>query len=140
MINPAFLNEYQRSTTTSLPILWTDDDLSVLVLGRLLLERQGYNVITSSDSRETISICQTRALACVISDIMKPELNGLELLRIVRTNPGTEKLPFIFVTSRNDQEARDEAGALGVSEIVIKPFTARDILDSLERLGIGKNN
>ena len=139
MINPAFLNGYHRSTTTSLPILWTDDDPSVLILGRMLLERQGFEVITSPDSREAISICQTRPLACVISDIMKPEVNGLELLRILRSGPLTAELPFMFVTSRGWQEVREEAAELGVSEIIVKPFTAADIVGSLQRLGISKN-
>src|SRR5262249_12410440 len=125
--------------TTSLPILWTDDDPSVLELGRLMLKRQGFEVITSPDSHEAIAICQTRALACVISDIMKPEINGLELLRILRADPETAQLPFMFVTSRDRLEVRDEAAALGVTEIIRKPFTLQDILDSLQRLGINKD-
>lgn len=58
------------------------------------------------------------------------------MLRLLRADPATADLPFIFVTSVNHQEIRVEAMELGVTEIITKPFTLNEILASLERLGI----
>lgn len=69
-----------------------------------------------------------RMFDLIICDWMMPEMSGLELLRAVRSNSVLKSIPFLMVTAEHDRELVLQAIEEGVSDYVVKPFTA-DILE-----------
>src|SRR5258705_163237 len=99
--------ELEPSQSARLPpsaftLLVTDDDPDILLYLRLIFQRLGFHVIATASPYDAIAICQHQAISLVISDIMKPGLNGFELLKRLRSTGQTRHLPFIFVTALND--------------------------------------
>ena len=67
----------------------------------------------------------------IICDIMMPELDGHEVLRAVRANPATAKLPFIFLTAVTDPDSRENSIAQGANLYLTKPFSHTDLIDAI---------
>src|SRR5262245_21080721 len=86
--------------TAARPILHTDDEVSNLILVKLMLERLGYTVISAASSWDALTICQTQPLSLVISDISKPKMSGFDLLEQLRSDSATKSLTFAFLTTR----------------------------------------
>jgi two-component system chemotaxis response regulator CheY len=96
------------------------------------------NVIQSSSANEaleTIKSLKLRrgALHLILSDWEMPGMSGDEFLLAVRENPETAETPFIMVTARNDRDSIIMAAQAGVSEYIIKPFTAAALLQKINR-------
>ena len=74
------------------------------------------------------------AFGLIISDWNMPNCTGIELLKRVRGSPRTATLPFVLVTAEAEQHQIVEAVKAGVSNYVIKPFTADSIREKLEQV------
>ena len=85
--------------TQNHPILVSDDDAMILTLIKYMLERRNLSVVAALDPRDTIRICQAAPVSLVISDVMKPGMNGIEMLAHLRTDPVTASLPVMFLTT-----------------------------------------
>ena len=87
--------------------------------GQLALEQ----IISKAGTGEAFSL--------IISDINMPNMDGLHLIKELRSNPGLVNLPFIFVTARGQEKDIEEGLALGANSYITKPFTKEDLLNSL---------
>jgi CheY-like chemotaxis protein len=114
--------------TAARPILFCDDSPEVLKLLGLIMQRVGWTAITTTSSRETIERCRTGSISMVVSDIMKPDMNGYDLLRHLRADPLTHDIPFAFLSGRRMQDAIDHGIALGADDYMIKPFVPGDLV------------
>lgn len=93
----------------------------------LACEREGFEVLQAADGRELVELIRTQRaaghlphVALVISDIMMPDLTGLDALEALRKE-GVE-LPFLFVSALGDHETRARAMGLRALGIFVKPF------------------
>jgi DNA-binding response OmpR family regulator len=82
-----------------------------------------YNVIEAADGREGWQKVKQYMPALVVSDIMMPQLNGIELSRRVRNDPRTAKIPIILLTAMDNEEAQLEGYRSGINDYISKPFT-----------------
>jgi two-component system, OmpR family, copper resistance phosphate regulon response regulator CusR len=115
------------------PILVTDSDPQMAQLYQLILRRRGYkNIIEAPKTDQALLICQTQPISLVISDISKPVMDGMQFLEALRADPRTDNLPIIFVTTRTLD--RDQVLALGANDYLCKPFTADELLTSIQRV------
>jgi two-component system chemotaxis response regulator CheY len=109
-------------------------------LARDLLRQLGYSKFyTASDGLEALQIIyeeSTRGLPIelVISDWNMPNMTGFELLQEVRKNPATKTLPFLLLTSENEQSMVIDAIKSGVSSYLIKPLTKQILESKLEEV------
>lgn len=99
-----------------------------------MLRRSGLTVIAVIDSTETLQRCQTEKIALVISDIMKPGMDGLELLRHVRADPSTAHIPFIFLSASLTPERKQMALQAGANACLTKPCTSAVLNSEVERV------
>jgi CheY-like chemotaxis protein len=119
------------------PILHTDDDKEMLKLGRLILGRGGYPVVSTTSSFEVLRLCRTLPLSLVISDVMRPDMSGFELLKHIREEHAHHIL-FIFYSARRrdpvnlaEQELLER---LAPDDYLVKPCSAPEILDHVQRV------
>jgi DNA-binding response OmpR family regulator len=119
-------NKTQGPEENSATLLVVDDNKGVLEFLVLLLSKYGYKTIGVPSAMECIDIVRQRNVDLIISDIMMPEMNGLELCQeLQKLAPQT---PIILLTARDDMATRAAAMDLGVSEFVTKPVNNSDLL------------
>ncbi len=77
------------------------------------------------------ALAEKKPYTCIISDWNMPNMTGLELLKKVRSIPETKGVPFVLVTAENEQSQVVEAAMSGVSNYIVKPFSAADFTTKL---------
>jgi two-component system chemotaxis response regulator CheY len=113
-----------------LRILIADDHLPTRTLVKLILRECGFQDIRQAESgAEALHCVMSEPVDLIICDWNMPEGNGLQVLRMLRADPRFEKIPFLMLTAEAYRENVLAAMQAGVSDYVIKPFTA-DILFS----------
>ncbi|MBR1878237.1 MAG: response regulator [Paludibacteraceae bacterium] len=81
-----------------------------------------YHVKTAEDGEQAKDIIRTTQLDLIITDLMMPKTDGLELTRFVKTNPDIDHIPVILLTAKTAIESRLEAMQIGADDYVTKPF------------------
>ena len=106
-------------------VLIVDDYFNMLHILRSCLKQLGIiDVREATDGEAAYDLLNLRHFDLVISDWTMEHMTGIELLRAVRQNPDFSDLPFIIVTATNEQNQILEAKEAGVSDYIVKPFSA----------------
>jgi len=115
-------------------ILVIDDSMSVRVALERLLVQRGYETTAVSSSAEGLRRLDEGAFDLLISDLVMPDMDGIELVRFIRDNPALRSLPVILVSGLGDAEIEEKGRLAGVDDVVRKPFTAASLIPKVERL------
>jgi signal transduction histidine kinase len=108
-------------------VLLADDNPDMRAyVARLLAPH--YRVLLAADGQEALEIMAETLPDLVLSDVMMPHLDGLELLRALRADPRTRELPVVLLSARAGEEAKIEGLGGGADDYLIKPFAARELL------------
>lgn len=114
-------------------VLIVEDDPDILKLLETTLSFRGYRVLTTQNGREGLSAIQKEYPDLVIADIMMPQLDGFGLVHRLRIEPGTRKIPVIFITATYvAQEDKDFALRIGVTRFIQKPVDLERLLEVIE--------
>jgi len=108
-------------------VLIVDDNADMRDYLQRLLEKQ-YLVETAADGREALEKIEAHLPDLVVSDIMMPEMDGIQLLHHIKHEPATCSLPVILVSARAGEEAKIEGYDIGADDYLIKPFSAKELL------------
>ncbi len=112
-------------------ILVVDDNADMReYLTRLL--REHYDVTAAGDGAAALAAVEKRVPDLVLADVMMPRLDGLQLLKALRTDERTRNLPVILLSARAGEEAKVEGIESGADDYLVKPFTARELLARVE--------
>ncbi|HLX64319.1 MAG TPA: sigma 54-interacting transcriptional regulator [Planctomycetota bacterium] len=123
-------------------ILILDDEQAIQRLLKLVLESEGYEVVTTDDGRLALDILRTQPIDLIIQDLRMPKMDGLQFLRQLKDqNP---ELPSIVLTAYGTLETAVEAMRLGAYTHINKPFDTEEIRltvsRALERIELRKKN
>jgi len=99
---------------------------------RDILELDGYEVATVTNGYEALAVMEQKTPDLVISDIMMPQMDGLQLCEHVRQNARWAMLPFIFLTAKGHKGDIRQGMRLGADDYLAKPFEPEDLLDAVE--------
>jgi CheY-like chemotaxis protein len=106
-------------------VLIVDDNLANLKLVRILLAAEGYDVRTATDAQEAMDVIRGARPRLILMDIQLPGMDGLELTRRLRADPGTRDTLIVALTAyamRGDEQRAREAGCDGY---IPKPIDTR---------------
>ena len=106
-------------------ILAVDDELNILELVKLYLEREGFQVATAGTGQEALSRLGTFAPDLVILDLMLPDMNGFEICRHVRTK---SNVPVLMLTARKEDVDKIVGLEIGADDYLTKPFNPRELV------------
>ena len=123
---PAFGRQDERPL-----ILVADDNADMRDYVRSLLATR-YEVEAVGDGEAALAAIARRKPDLVLTDVMMPRLNGLELLAKLRADPETSTLPIILLSARAGEESRIEGMQSGADDYLIKPFSTRELLARVE--------
>lgn len=125
--------------TSGSTLLLVEDNEDLLKLMLQLLSRE-YQVFTAVNGREAISIIQKEDIHLIVSDVMMPVMDGIELCKQIKGNPDICHIPILLLTAKNKEEDRIEAYESGADSFLSKPFNLsllhariRNLLRSRER-------
>ncbi len=118
---------YESSHLPKKRIVLADDNADMLDYVRKLLASR-YEVITVSDGKKALETIQTHRPDLLISDIMMPVMNGIELLKTIRADSSLNALPVIFLSARAGEEEKISGLETGADDYLIKPFSANELL------------
>lgn len=118
---------------SSIRTLIVDDQLTMRSLVRTGLQQLGItDTRECADGEEALREIITKPVHLVISDYNMPKLDGLGLLRAIRSHPPTKTTAFIMLTGRADRELVQRAVQYGVNNYLVKPFTVQILKEKIE--------
>ena len=107
-------------------LLVVEDNIELLMLMNQLLGTK-YHVKTATNGKEAMDIIQKEELDIIISDVMMPVMDGLELTKKLKADPNYQHLPIILLTAKTQEEDRNAALQIGADSYVTKPFKLGDL-------------
>jgi len=109
-------------------VLVADDNADMREYLARLLRSAGYQVTTVTDGQAALGAVRGDAPDLVLSDVMMPRLDGLDLVAALRADPRTAAVPVILLSARAGQEASIEGLLAGADDYLVKPFSAAELL------------
>jgi two-component system, chemotaxis family, response regulator PixH len=102
------------------------------------LQEGGYTVSAAANGAEALKILEEIKPDVIITDLVMPDMSGLELCRIIRKNPLTKSIPMVACTSKNNDLDKLWGMKQGINIYITKPFEREDILSAI-RAAAGGN-
>lgn len=115
-------------------ILAVDDEPNIVRLIQVNLERQGYQVETATNGRQALDKIRANRPDLLVSDVMMPEMDGLELVKNIRIDPTLESLPIIMLTAKTQDADVMKGYQYGADMYLTKPFNPQELLQFVKRL------
>lgn len=127
----ATLEEINRD----IPILVVDDFSAMRRIIRNCLKQLGFeNVSEALDGNEALQKLKSEPFQLVIADWSLPEIQGIDLLKKLRSDPTYKGIPFLMITAETQKSGAIEATKAGASSCIVKPFTADTLRTKLESI------
>ncbi|MGV8078656.1 MAG: response regulator [Syntrophales bacterium] len=118
-----------------LKLLIVDDFATMRKVIRNILKQIGYeNIVEAEDGSIALRVLKSQKIDLIISDWNMPNMTGLELLKAVRADDDLKTTPFLMVTAEALQENVVAAVKAGVSNYIVKPFTAEAMNEKLQKI------
>jgi two-component system chemotaxis response regulator CheY len=123
----------REKTDMSKTIFLVDDSATILLSVSGILTKAGFAVEKAGNGEEALKKFNTGVKAdLLITDLNMPGMNGIDLIKQVRTLPAYKFMPILFLTTESQQSKKVEAKAAGASGWIVKPATADDLLNTIK--------
>jgi phosphate regulon transcriptional regulator PhoB len=109
-------------------ILIVDDEPDLVELLAYNLKKEGFQVSTAPDGGVALEKARKKSYDLIILDLMLPGIQGIELCRILRSDPKTERVPIIMLTAKGDEADRVRGLETGADDYMAKPFSPRELI------------
>ena len=113
-------------------ILVIDDNQDIRENTAEILDLSGYIVLTAENGKTGTEIAMREKPALIVCDIMMPELDGYGVLHLLRKNPETAHIPFIFLTAKAERTDYRKGMEMGADDYITKPFEDIELLQAVE--------
>lgn len=116
-------------------ILIVEDSATTRSLIRAVVEEVGdFNIIEAPTGFDALKCLPAQDFDLVLTDINMPDINGLELINFVKSNPRYNHIPLIIITTERSEEDKKRGMALGAVAYVTKPFKAPELQDTIRKI------
>jgi two-component system phosphate regulon response regulator PhoB len=115
-------------------ILVVDDEPDALELVSFNLKSAGYEVVTADNGSEALKKARQHVPDLILLDVMLPEVDGLEVCKLLRRDPATAPIPIIMLTAKAGEIDRVLGLELGAEDYVTKPFSPRELVLRVKNL------
>ncbi|MBW4661026.1 MAG: response regulator transcription factor [Drouetiella hepatica Uher 2000/2452] len=113
-------------------ILIVDDDITLRTALIRYLQNRGYSVVDAKSGTEALIAIEQNPPDLIVSDVMMPEMDGLEFCRRLRATRSGQLIPFIFLSSRSEVDARIQGHQMGADDYLVKPFEPKELVAKIE--------
>jgi DNA-binding response OmpR family regulator len=115
-------------------ILIVDDEEDILHFLELVLRERGYEVATASGGHEALTRAQLERPNLVLLDIMMPQMDGWEVLKLLRVDEETAHIPVAMLSARTEAKDRVQGLQEGAIDYICKPFSLQELLGKVEAI------
>jgi DNA-binding response OmpR family regulator len=115
-------------------VLIVDDEISILVPLKFLLEKNNYRVDLAQSGKDALDMITQSKPDLVLLDIMLPDLDGYEIYQMIRENSEWDDIKVIYLSAKNRDVDIAKGLNLGVDAYVTKPFSNAELLDKIQSL------
>lgn len=115
-------------------ILVVDDEPEAVELVEFNLRQSGFDVSTAADGAEALKKAKANLPALVVLDLMLPELDGMEVCKLLRRDASTSKIPILMLTAKAAEIDRVLGLELGADDYVTKPFSPRELVLRVKKI------
>ncbi|MGL4518294.1 MAG: hybrid sensor histidine kinase/response regulator [Phocaeicola sp.] len=109
-------------------ILVVDDVMANVLLVKILLTKQNFNVVTASDGNEALAVAASVKPDLILLDVMMPGLTGYEVAEQLKSNPELDYIPIIFLTALNATSDVVKGFQVGGNDFISKPFNKEELV------------
>ncbi len=116
-------------------VLIVEDSATTRAMIKAVIEEMGedFATVEANTGFEALKILPQEPFDLIITDINMPDVNGLELINFVKSNPNYRHIPMIIVTTERSSEDKERGLALGASAYVTKPFQAEQLQEAISK-------
>jgi two-component system phosphate regulon response regulator PhoB len=115
-------------------ILVVDDEPEAVELAEFNLRQAGFDVVTAADGAEALKRARALLPNLIVLDLMLPEVDGLEVCKMLRRDPLTAAVPIVMVTARAAEIDRILGLELGADDYITKPFSPRELILRIKKI------
>lgn len=113
-------------------ILVIDDNQDIRENTAEILDMAGYKTLTAENGKKGVELALKEKPDVIVCDIMMPELDGYGVLHLLRKNPESQDIPFIFLTAKTERTDFRKGMEMGADDYVTKPFEDIELLNAIE--------
>jgi len=115
-------------------ILVVDDEPEAIELIEFNLRQAGFDVLSAADGGEALARARSALPSLIVLDLMLPEVDGIEVCKILRRDASTSSIPIIMLTARAAEIDRILGLELGADDYITKPFSPRELVLRIKKL------
>ena len=115
-------------------ILVVDDEPEAVELVDFNLKQAGFDVLTAEDGSEALNKARSGTPSLIVLDLMLPEIDGLEVCKMLRRDPSTARIPIVMLTAKAAELDRVLGLELGADDYITKPFSPRELVLRVKKL------
>jgi two-component system chemotaxis response regulator CheY len=120
---------------SNMRVLIVDDFANVRWILRKILKRNGFTNVTEADNgKSALKVLKKEKFDLILCDWTMPVMSGLELLNKVRSDDELKNIPFVMITAEAQKDNIAKAVEAGITNYVMKPFTAAKISEILQKV------
>jgi two-component system chemotaxis response regulator CheY len=118
-------------------ILAVDDSKTMRDMVSLTLRNAGYEVAEAADGEQAVATLGANRVDLVITDLNMPKMDGIALIKALRSHPVHRSTPILILTTESDGTKKAEGKAAGATGWIVKPFHPAKLVDALRRVAAG---
>ncbi len=115
-------------------ILLVDDEKDLTALVSLHMKMAGFEVLTANNGEKALDLSREEKPDLIILDLMLPKIDGWEVCKRLRQDPGISNIPVIMLTARAETEDKLKGFEAGADDYVTKPFSPRELVARVKRV------
>ena len=115
-------------------ILAVDDSTSMRQMVSFTLKGAGYDVVEAGDGVEALNIAKRKSVNLVITDVNMPNMDGISLIKELRSLPSYKFTPLLMLTTESSTEKKQQGKAAGATGWIVKPFNPEQLLSTVKKV------
>ncbi len=113
--------------------LVVDDSASMRQLVSFTIKDAGYDVLVAENGKDALGKLKSGKVDMVITDLNMPDMDGVELIKKLRSMPDFKFTPIVMLTTESQETRKQEGKQAGASGWIVKPFSSEQLLDVVKR-------
>lgn len=115
-------------------IMTVDDSKTMREMLMFTLKNAGYEVVEAEDGQAAFNWLQTNKVDLVITDLNMPNMDGIQLIKNLRTNDNYKFTPILMLTTESDDSKKGEGKTAGATGWIVKPFDPAKLIEVIKRV------
>lgn len=118
----------------ALQVMAVDDSKTMRDMISHTLKSNGYDVLLAEDGKQALEMLGTKKADVVITDLNMPNMNGLDLIKSLRTQPAYRTTPILMLTTESDETKKAAGKQAGATGWIVKPFNPEKLIAVIQRV------